>query len=174
MRVDGSHRNARTGNSGGARAAISQFQLGQNIFGRDCRGDFRQWNVRSYPGVPETFQHIEFTRDARKTDGVGDKTDFVLVTGIYVAHRLLVELRKADGVNRSGLCHVQGAAEVVDGEGAADLRRLAALDLIRREVFQIDEMRGGSRGQRLPLPEIDQCRIHAGNLGALLENAAVA
>ena len=102
VRVDGGHRNARTGNGGGAQAAISQFQLGQNIFGRDRRGDFRQRDVRSYPGVPKTFQHIEFTRDARKTDGVGDKTDFVLVTGIYVTHRLLVERRKADGVDRSG------------------------------------------------------------------------
>ena len=35
-------------------------------------------------------------------------------------------------------------------------------------------MRVGGRSQRLPLAEIDQCRIHAGNLGALLENTAVA
>ena len=130
--------------------------------------------MRGDAGIPELAENVEFARMAIEADHFGDEADFVVVTGVDVAHRLFVERREANGIGFALLRHEQRTAEVLKREGAAFDRRFATLDVGRREVFEVDDDRAERRVEVFFWRDIADVERQSGDLGAFFENAAIA
>lgn len=141
----------------------------------DVLRDLGERDVRGDAGVPELVQHVELAGRALECDRIADEADLVVIARVGEAHGRLVEGGEEHRVGPTGRSKTQRAAEIVGRGLAAGERRLAALEVGRIMVPEVDEDRlAGIGRQGIALTDDMQIRLQAGIVGTELEQAQIA
>ena len=175
MGIDAGHCDARRIEAGGTEIPVSEIERPQDTLLGDVLGDLGQRDMRGDAGVPELLQHVELAGRALERDRVAHEADLVVIAGIGEAHRRLVEGREEHRICLAGGSEAQRAAEIIGRGLAAGERRLAALEIGRIMILEIDEDRlAGVSRQGVTVADDMQVGRQAGIGGAELEQAVVA
>ncbi len=175
MGVQRRHRHARIGKAGLSQRFIGQPRCRLDAVPGDIFRNFGQRDMAGNARGPQRAQGVELAEIVRHPEPVGEEMQFVLEMHAAFLHRLLVQRRKADGVNVAAFEGFQAGGQRQPRAAACRLGHSRGDDIILCHRFHFQEHGRAVAGPCL-FPVMDHLdgRGDAGGALAVLQHPGVA